>query len=123
MKHASLKLQPVGYSVLHAISRLNRSLEECIENFDELISFDIVPAEKLRGYELMLEEVRALVNQDFFEILSDRELHNSSYYEHLRLHQQGQAVESKETFSNQTSKVPLKRRKSQVRTQEKEVRR
>src|SRR5690242_19310634 len=91
MKRASLKLHPVGYPLLQAISRLNRSFEECIENLDQLIGFDIVPRQTLRGYAVMLEEVRALVNQDFFEILSDREFQNSTYYENLRLRSQREA--------------------------------
>ena len=85
MKKASVRPQPVGYPVYHAISQLNRSFEECIENLAHVMSFNLFPQDNLRAYEVMVEEIRALANQDFAEIISDREFHNSAYYERLRL--------------------------------------
>jgi hypothetical protein len=85
MKKASLKLQPVGYQVYRAISQLNRQFEDQVENLDHLMSFRILPPAQLRAYQVMLEEIRALINQDFHEVLGEREFHNSAYYEHQRL--------------------------------------
>lgn len=85
MKKASVKPQSVGYPVYHAISQLNRSFEDCIQNLAHVMSFNLFPQDNLRVYQVMVEEVRALANQDFAEIISDREFHNSAYYERLRL--------------------------------------
>lgn len=89
MKHTSLKPMPVGYPVYHAISQLNRSFEDCIQNLAHLMSFHLFPHDRLRTHQIMVEEVRALANQDFTEVLDSRELENSAYYERLRLKGQG----------------------------------
>ena len=93
MKQASVKLLSVGYPVYHAISELNRSFEECVEGLRHAMTFNLVPQDNLRAYEAMVEEIRSLVNQDFTEIISERELKNSAYYERLRLRWQGQFQE------------------------------
>lgn len=84
MKPASVKPLPVGYPVYHAISQLNRSFEESIQAFEHVMSFNLFPPDELKAYQVMLEEVRALANQGFAEIISDREFGNSAYYECLR---------------------------------------
>lgn len=89
MKLASLKPLPVGYPVYHAISQLNRSFEDCIENLAHLMSFHLFPRDHLRTHQVMVEEVRALANQDFAEVIDGREMENSAYYERLRLKGQG----------------------------------
>jgi hypothetical protein len=114
VKKASLKLQHVGHQVYHAISESNRSLEEFVEGLEQLMSFDVLPAKKLRAYQVMAEEVRALVNQDLAEVISDRECHNSAYYEHLRLGWQGQLREVKPVSRGQ-------RKRSQRQEQRKAV--
>jgi|SRR5579864_5434354 len=93
MKRASLKLLPVGYPVYHAISQLNRSFEECVEALRHAMTFNLVPHDNLRAYEAMVEEIRSLVNQDFTELISERELKNSAYYERIRLKWQSQSQE------------------------------
>lgn len=85
MKPSSVKPLPVGYPVYHAISQLNRSFEESIQAFEHVMSFNLFPPDQLKAYQVMLEEIRALANQDFTEIISERELRNSAYYERLRL--------------------------------------
>lgn len=85
MKNASLKLLPVGYPVYHAISQLNRSFEDCIENLNHVMSFKLFNADHLRTYEVMVEEARALINQEFGEVINHREFQNSAFFEDLRL--------------------------------------
>lgn len=97
MKRASLKPLPVGYPVYHAISLLNRSFEDCIENLAHLMSFRLFPHDHLQTHQVMVEEVRALANQDFTEVLDGRELENCAYYERLRLKMQGLLEEPKKT--------------------------
>lgn len=85
MKNTLRKPLPVGFPVYRALSRLNRTFEECIEALELLVSVKIVSPEKLRAYQAMLEEIRAAVNQDHAEVISEREIHNNAYYERLRL--------------------------------------
>jgi hypothetical protein len=90
MKKAPLKLQHVGFLVYHAISELNRRCEEFLESLEQVMSLRILAPEELKAYRAAIEESRALVNQGLAEIISDRELQNSAYYENLRLKWQGQ---------------------------------
>lgn len=106
MKRASLKPMPVGYQVYHAISQLNRSFEDCIQNLAHLMSFRLFPVDHLRTHQVMVEEVRALANEDFTDVLHGRELENSAYYERLRLKGQGLLEEIEKT-----AKVRRARRK------------
>lgn len=101
MKRTSVKPLPVGYPVYHAISRLNRSFEDCTENLAHAMSFNLVPQDNVRAYQAMIEEIRALVNQDFVEIISEREFKNSAYYERLHLNWQSQ-FQDKEKVTNGT---------------------
>jgi len=96
MKKASLKHLPVGYPVYHAISQLNRSFEDCIENFNHVMSFRLFNAHHLRAYELMVEEARALANQEFGEVINNREFENSVFFEGQRLKLQGEQKGRKE---------------------------
>ena len=111
MKKASLKPQPVGYQVYRAISQLNRQFEEQVETLDHLISFNILPFTNLRAYQVMLEEVRSLINNELHEVLGEREFHNSAYYEHLRLKWQQELADGKA----QVSKSRSRRQKKAVR--------
>lgn len=85
MKKASLKFLPVEYPVYHAISQLNRSFEDCIENLNHVMSFKLFNADHLRTYEVMVKEARALMNQEFGEVINHREFQNSAFFEDLRL--------------------------------------
>ena len=93
-KKPSLKPLPVGYAVYHAISELNRSFEESIQSLERLTSFSLFPRDCLRAYQVMIEEVRALANEELIDSLHPRELHNTFHYEGLRLKWQGQFRES-----------------------------
>jgi hypothetical protein len=97
MKRAFQKLLRVGYPVYHAIAQLNRSFEACVETLDHAMTFNLVPPERLRAYQVMIEETRALANQDFAEVINDREFQNSAYYEHLRIKWQSQCGEEGKT--------------------------
>ncbi len=92
MSKASLKLQPVGYPVYRAMAQLNRSFEDCIENLNHLMSFNLLDPDNLRTYEVMVEEVRALVNQNFGDLINVVELENATYFENLRLKWQQQQL-------------------------------
>lgn len=110
MKRASLKPLPVGYPVYHAISQLNRSFEDCIEHLAHVMSFHLFPHDHLRTHQIMVEEVRALANQDFAEVIDGREMENSAYYERLRLKRQG-LLEGKEETA-EVRKATSKRRRA-----------
>src|SRR5947207_1180574 len=104
MSSAPVKLLPVRYPVYHAISELNRSFEQAIGTLEHLISFNVFRPEVLRVYQVMVEEVRALVNEELTETANHRELANSRHYERLRLkHERGMNPE-KESSSRASRK-------------------
>lgn len=104
MKKASIKPLPVGYPVYRAISQLNRSFEDCVENLNHVMSFKLFNADHLRTYELMVEEARALANQEFGEVINDREFQNSAFFGRLRLKLQGEQTGTKERPASTESK-------------------
>ena len=80
MISASPKLLPVRYPVYHAISEVNRSFEETIQGLEHLLSFNIFNKDLLRGFQVALEEVRALANEEFTDTANHRELENCLHY-------------------------------------------
>src|SRR5437016_3539132 len=85
MKPASVKLLPVGYPVYQAIAELNRSFAEAAQTLDRLSDFNLFRPGSLQSCRVMLEEIRALTNQELTELISDREFENCAYFERLRL--------------------------------------
>lgn len=117
MKKASLKSLPVRYPVYHAIAELNRSFEETIRALEHLTTFSFFRREYLRAYQTMLEEVRALANEELIDFVHPRELQNTVYYERLRLRWEGRFRESppapsRETPTNQPHRKTAKARKA-----------
>jgi hypothetical protein len=110
MKNLLRKPLPVGFPVYHAISRLNRTFENCIEALEQLIGVKIVSPEKLRAYQVMLEEIRAAVNQDHAEVINEREIHNNAYYERLRLKWQERYEDPTDIPEVQTTKKQPKKK-------------
>ena len=95
MKHASVKLLPVCYRVYQAIAELNRSFEDAAHILDRLEGFNLFHRHPLQRCHLMLEEIRALTNQEMTEVMSDREMQNSAHFERLRLKLENRSVGSK----------------------------
>jgi len=81
----NVPVQPVRYPVYHGISELNRSFEETIQGLEHLVSFNIFEKDRLRGFQVILEEVRALANEEFTDTANQRELENCLHYERLKL--------------------------------------
>lgn len=79
------KLLPVRYHVYHAIAELNRSFEATIESLEHLTTFRFLRHEYLRAYQVMIEEVRALANEELLDLVHPRELQNTVHYERVRL--------------------------------------
>jgi hypothetical protein len=102
MKSTSLKLQPVGFPVYHAISELNRSFEDCIKRLEQLVGIKLVPSERLRAYQVAVEGIRAAVNQDHAEVINEREINNNAYYERLRFEWESQ-------YEDPTEMLPMHR--------------
>jgi hypothetical protein len=88
------KALPVRYPVYHAIAELNRSFEATIESLQHLATFNFFRRENLRAYQAMIEEVRALANDELMDAVHPRELQNARYYERLRLTWETQSRES-----------------------------
>ena len=80
-----VKVLPVGYPVYHAIAELNRSFEETIRSLEHLTTFTFFRREYLRAYQAMVEEVRALANEELLDLVHPRELQNTVHYERIRL--------------------------------------
>src|SRR5882672_3259381 len=85
MKRNSVKLLPIGYPVFQAIAELNRAFAEATEMLDRLSGFNLFHRGSLRLPRVMLEEIRALTKQELSELISEREIENSAYFERLRL--------------------------------------
>jgi hypothetical protein len=85
MKRPSVKFLPVGYPVYQAIAELNRSFDEATLILDRLAGFNLFHRRYIQMCHMMLEEIRALTNQEMTGLISDRELQNSHYFELLRL--------------------------------------
>lgn len=120
MKKASLKPLPVKCTVYQAISELNRLLEDAVERLGQLTAFNIFPGEYLRACQVMIEEVRALTNEQLTETINERELQNSAYYERLRLKWQRQFEEptnapDAERSSQQSQKPQSKKQRSSAK--------
>lgn len=96
MTKTSLKPLPVRYPVYHAIAELNRSFEATIESLEHLTTFRFFRAEYLRAYQAMIEEVRALANEELLDLIHPHELQNTAHYERLRLKWESQFRESSE---------------------------
>ena len=79
------KVLPVGYPVYHAIAELNRSFEATIESLEHLTTFTFFRREYLRAYQAMIEEVRAMANEELVDFVHPRELQNTVHYERTRL--------------------------------------
>ena len=90
------KVLPVRYPVYHAIAELNRSFEATIESLEHLTAFRFFRPEYLRAYQAMIEEVRALANEELLDLIHPRELQNTAHYERIRLKWQHQFRESSE---------------------------
>src|SRR5579864_4932734 len=80
-----IRLQAVKYPAYQAVAELNRSLEQAIENLEQLAGFDFFRRNLISNYQVMIEEVRALANHDLTETLNEREFGNAVHYERLRL--------------------------------------
>jgi hypothetical protein len=85
MKVKTPKLQPVTYPAYQAIAELNRSFEQTIDNLGHLTSFNFFRRDQLRHYQVLLQEMRSLVNHELSEIINQRELDSSRCYEKFRL--------------------------------------
>jgi hypothetical protein len=85
MKVKGPQLQPVRYPAYHAVAELNRSFEQTIDSLEHLTGFTFFRRDQLRYYQVMLEEMRSLVNHELSEIINQRELDSSRCYEKLRL--------------------------------------
>jgi hypothetical protein len=118
MSKASLKLKPIGYPVYHAIAQLNPSFEDCIENLNHVMSFNLLDPDMLRTSEAMVEEVRALVNQNFGDFINVAELENGTYYQGLRLKWQTELDRDKEKPAMQELERMLTRQKRLSRRSE-----
>lgn len=88
------KVLPVRYPVYHAIAELNRSFEAAIESLEHLTTFTFFRSEYLRAYQAMIEEVRALANEELLDLVHPRELQNTVHYERIRLKWEGRFRES-----------------------------
>lgn len=107
-----IQLLPVRYPVYHGISELNRSFEETIQSLEHLISFNMFNKDLLRGFQVTLEEVRALANEELTSITNERELENGVYYERLR--EKYQAHNGIETGSPEESRKPKTAKKQRA---------
>jgi hypothetical protein len=85
MKPVLVRLQPVGYPIYRDLSELNRLMEEVIAVFGRLAKFRFLHRDDLKAHQVMVEEVRAAVNETVMEILRAREFNNAAYYEDRRL--------------------------------------
>ncbi len=85
MKPAPVKLQPVRYPVYHELSELNRLCEEVVAVVGRLAHFRFLRRDNLKAHQVMIEEMRASVNEAVMEILRAREFNNAAYYEDRRL--------------------------------------
>lgn len=123
MKKDSRKLLPVGFPVYHAISQVNRAFEDCVDGLEQLMGLNLVAPKKLRVYQVAVEEIRALVNQDHAEIINDREQHNGAYYEYLRLkwlgldHGPKEALKAQVVRKQQPQRVTERKRQRRSGTQ------
>lgn len=104
------KVLPVGYPVYHAIAELNRSFEDTIRSLEHLTTFTFFRPEYLRAYQAMIEEVRAVANEELLDLVHPRELQNTVHYERVRLKWETQFLESSPT--DRTHRQPTKIRKA-----------
>ncbi|PYP90101.1 MAG: hypothetical protein DMG65_12130 [Candidatus Angelobacter sp. Gp1-AA117] len=112
MNAAPTKLLPVRYPVYHAISELNRSFEETVQGLEHLMSFNIFHKDSLRGFQFMLEEIRALANEELTNTANERELGNSRYYERLRrVYQARNGMETESSEENRKKRVKKNKRR------------
>ena len=101
------KVLPVGYPVYHAIAELNRSFEDTIRSLEHLTTFTFFRRDYLRAYQAMIEEVRALANEELVDFVHPRELQNTVHYERTRLKWQGQFRDSPPIDrTHKTTKAP-----------------
>src|ERR1700731_2927204 len=84
MKPASVKLQSVGYSVYHDLAEFNRVIEEVIAVTGRLATVPFLRRDHLKAHQIMIEEIRASVNDAVTEIVREREFNNAAYYERRR---------------------------------------
>jgi hypothetical protein len=97
------KALPVRYPVYHAIAELNRSFEATIESLEHLTTFTFFRPEYLRAYQAMIEEVRALANEELIDLIHPRELQNAAHYERTRLKWESQFLESSQPAGRKQS--------------------
>ena len=107
----NVPLEPVRYPVYHGISELNRSFEETMQGLEHLISFNIFNRDLLRYFQVMLEEVRALANEELTNIANVRELENCTHYERLKLkYQERNGIEVDSLKENRKQKPDKKQK-------------
>ena len=66
------------------LAEFNRLIEEAIAVTGRLAIVPFLRCELLRAHAVMIEEIRASVNDSVTEILQDREFNNAAYYERRR---------------------------------------
>lgn len=102
------KVLPVRYPVYHAIAELNRSFEATIESLEHLTTVRFFRSEYLRAYQAMIEEVRALANEELLDFIHPRELQNTVHYERRRLKWESRFRESPQI--SRSGKTPKARK-------------
>jgi hypothetical protein len=84
MKSASVKLLSTGFPVYHDLAEFNRLVEEVIAVTGRLAIIPFLRRELLKAHAVMIEEIRASVNDSVTEVLQDREFNNAAFYERRR---------------------------------------
>ena len=81
IKH--LQLQPVGSRVYVAIAEVTSGFEKVIQYLHVLEQCNYFPADIVTAWLNSVQHLQADANSHLLEILADRELNNSSYFDRL----------------------------------------